>query len=98
PGQWIANLAISVDGNRVLSALDALNPWDFDFIEKERSWGAHAAAVTSGAFSGDGRVLATGGQEGGVKLWDVSNGELLASLEGHKNTVRGLVFLSDNQT
>jgi sugar lactone lactonase YvrE len=47
------------------------------------------------AFSPDGRVLATGGVDGVVRLWDVASGELLRSLEGHTTQISGLAFSPD---
>jgi WD40 repeat protein len=37
----------------------------------------------SGAFSPDGRILATGDSEGGVRTWDIDTGRVIRKLEGH---------------
>ena len=50
-----------------------------------------------GAFSPDGRVWATGDEQYVVRLWHISSGEVLRSLEGHTNWVFSLDFSSDGQ-
>lgn len=97
PGQWIANLAVSVDGKRVLSASDGLRCWDLDFVEKERSWSAHRGAVTCGCFTADGSVLITGGAAGDVRLWSAATGESSASLGERGKPVRALALLPDGK-
>lgn len=50
--------------------------------------------IESLAFSPDGKLLATGGsyQNSLVRLWSVSDGELLRTLEGHTHGVNHLLF------
>jgi WD40 repeat protein len=50
---------------------------------------------TSIAFSPQGDVLATGGVDRIVKLWDIRTGELLGSLEGHSYPILTLAFSPD---
>jgi WD40 repeat protein len=60
--------------------------------------GAHAArpgaggAVTAARLSHSGRLLATAGADAAVRLWDASDGALLAALAGHGAPPRALAW------
>ena len=53
--------------------------------------------ITVLAFSPDGQIMATGGFKQTVKLWDVSTGRLLRTLE-HDDSIRGIVFSPDGKS
>ena len=46
-------------------------------------------------FSGDGRQVATAGQDGTARVWDASTGDLVASLAGHADGVTQVAFRAD---
>jgi WD40 repeat protein len=50
------------------------------------------------AFSPDRRTLAMASRVGNVHLWDVAEGNLLATLKGHSNAVQAVVFSPDGRT
>jgi hypothetical protein len=50
------------------------------------------------AFSPDGKLLARGGYDHAVTLWDVSTGRELAVFKGHTEVVTGLAFAPDGKT
>lgn len=58
----------------------------------------HKKAVNMLAFSPNSRVLATASDDKAVKLWDASNGQLIATLTGHEGGVYDLRFSPDGQT
>jgi WD40 repeat protein len=49
--------------------------------------GGHAGGVDSVAFSPDGSMIASGSGDKTIKLWRVSDGKLLRTLEGHTGPV-----------
>ena len=54
----------------------------------------HSNCVWSVSFSPDGTTVASGSYDETVKLWDVTTGECLQTLEGHSNAVRSVSFFS----
>ena len=53
---------------------------------------AHPDGVDTVAFSPDGALLATGGRDGLVKVWDAQTGAELISLSGHERPVLTVAF------
>jgi WD40 repeat protein len=54
-------------------------------------------AVLSAAYSRDGAILASGSADELVRLWLVSDGELLRTMEGHTNDVKSVAFSPDGE-
>lgn len=38
------------------------------------------------------QMIATAGEDGKIKLWDVRNNQLINTLKGHRNCVNGIKF------
>jgi len=53
------------------------------------------SVVSSCAFSPDGKSFAVGVGSGGIQLYSTSNWEMIRTLNGHGDTVRGVVFSPD---
>jgi WD40 repeat protein len=54
--------------------------------------------VPSAAISPDGTLLASGGEDSLVILWDMADGQLVRVLEGHTGAVLALAFSPDGRT
>ncbi len=67
-----------------------------------RSWSVetvgHRGGIVSAALSPDGKLLATGGDDPGVRLWDPATGKLRRLLLGHSETVRAVAWSRDGKT
>jgi WD40 repeat protein len=50
------------------------------------------------AFSRNGKLLASGGFDRVISIWDPSTGQRLHRLEGHQGIIKGLAFSPDDRT
>ena len=54
--------------------------------------GEHSAPLMGGAFSPDGSLVATSGDDGSTRLWDAATGYLVETLTGHDGRVWAPTF------
>lgn len=90
PASVAENLCLSgaADGKGRLFDLAA----DSDLPIRELA-GSHRGAITSVAFSPDGKTCATGGEDREINLWEVASGKHLYRLPGgHKGAITSLQF------
>jgi RNA polymerase sigma factor (sigma-70 family) len=82
PQGWVLTTRYSPDGR-----LLALGNYLFDVRSRTlvHQLGDEPAGVSGLAFSPDGKVVATGGKEGAIHLWDVSSGTELGQLPEHRH-------------
>src|SRR5215831_9485829 len=58
----------------------------------------HSEHVHAIAFSPDGKLMATGGGDSVIRLWDAASGELRGRLTGHEKNVSAVAFAPDGET
>ncbi len=64
----------------------------------QQRWNAHAVSVNSVAYSPNGQLLASGGNDALVKVWSIANpGVNPVVFAGHSGPVSGVAFRKDNQ-
>lgn len=71
-----------------LNSLDSM-------IEGEQAWRAHDGGVCCACYSPNGKILATSGTDGLIKLWDAGTAELIHTLRGHEGDVNKIAFSHD---
>ncbi len=57
----------------------------------------HTQSVNAVAFSPDNRWLASGGKDNVIKIWDLTTGNVLRTLDGHSSNINALVVSEDGQ-
>jgi WD40 repeat protein/transcriptional regulator with XRE-family HTH domain len=98
----VSAIAISPDNQRAFSCSctnqvegtctqGELILWDLDARKELLRWSAHTGGVDAVAFSPDGQILISGGEDGSVILWDASTGDEIRQLTGHTKNIIGLV-------
>jgi WD40 repeat protein len=86
--------AVSPDGRLLASANDEVSLWDVADGQLLQTF-SQPSWVTALAFSNDGKRLATGHDDGGVRLWNPAGGELLLEIAGHPRPVSAIAFHPD---
>jgi WD40 repeat protein len=80
----ITDVVYSPDGKLLVAGTTlGITSYQAETLEEESSFETDAS-VNSVAISPDGRIVITGLNDNTVKLWDLSDGTLLKTFEGHK--------------
>jgi WD40 repeat protein len=92
-------LAFSPDGRTLATVAGrTVRLWQVGKRAEPRVLGGHAHHAWSLAFSGEGRLLATGGWDGAVRLWDPHTGRELARYDWGLGRVNAVAFAPDGMT
>jgi WD40 repeat protein/DNA-binding winged helix-turn-helix (wHTH) protein len=91
-------MAFSPDGSFAVYAVDKdFVFWDSKTGEKTRRSSLTNSSIVAISFSPDGKLLATGEDEGAVRLWQVSPFREVAVLGRHAARVKSVVFSPDGR-
>jgi WD40 repeat protein len=93
-GPGVTTSAVSPQGNPATGHQDgSVTIWS----SGRTNFPAHRRMIVGVAFTPDGRVLATAGEEGTAKLWDVATLREIVTLKGHLRSVHGLDISPDGR-
>lgn len=85
-----AQLALG-DGNHVL-LVDVARP------QRPRALEGHSSSVRTVAYSPDGRLLASGGNDRMIIFWHAATGERVFQLQGHRSSIADIAFAHDGRS
>jgi len=96
-GTWIECVAISADGNRVISGAidDRLRLCDLQTDEPATELEGHTDPVQAVAITSDGRRAVSGSSDGTVRVWDLEAGKCEAEFGDHEGAVWDVAVTPD---
>ncbi|MDR0329026.1 MAG: protein kinase [Planctomycetaceae bacterium] len=68
---------------------------EFDSALCTHTLSGHQEAVTSIAISLDANLIASAGQDGEIRVWNIAEQKCVADIEGHQDEIRSLAMTSD---
>ena len=97
---FVSALAFSPDGARLASAYTdhtdhSIKVWNLKNGETSVSFAKPSAAVQAVAFTPDGKMIGSAGEDGALKLWNAATGAELLTIAAHATRVTAMRFSAD---
>jgi WD40 repeat protein/Tfp pilus assembly protein PilF/V8-like Glu-specific endopeptidase len=92
----VNSVAISPDGKNIIGAGDSINLWTLE--TGKLSTTIQSEFTHSVAISPNGQTFITGDMGGKIRVWRLSDGKLLRTIDGHRSWVMSVAISPDGST
>jgi WD40 repeat protein len=98
-GKWLAtpNVILWDKTFKIMAQGNPIKLWDAATLVEKTQFKGHFGPAFKVAFSKDGTMLASTGEDRTARLWDVATGKSLFVLKGHTNQVMSVAFSPDGK-